>query len=224
MDDNASPGAPAVDLAPRLHTVRCTLLPVQTQQQLTSSQAAALIISIIQHLVVQLRLTADSWPSLEAAEHHLLVAQAADPSRHASPKARQFLVMMASLKDQFRAVEHVFEAAHGRGVKEVLLVFGTSARSPAMIYRVHLAYDCTAVPVDGGSASASDAVTQQLRRQVMRQLIGFAEQLYPEKLPAVMRSQSLRLNVLFRLDSHPVAPAADVDGQQLAFLSLDRGC
>jgi len=103
--------------------------------------------------------------------------------------------MMQALTEQFECIEHTLAAsddASMASVDEMLLLFGTSARSPALAYRLHIPYEaqCASTAASAGS-SASDATMQSIRRHVMRQMIGFAEQLYPDKLPNVMRSQFL---------------------------------
>jgi hypothetical protein len=66
MEDNAHAETTDEGDAVELHTVRCPLLSVlpfpasSPSSSLSGAQAAALVISILQHLIVQLRLTAES--------------------------------------------------------------------------------------------------------------------------------------------------------------------
>jgi hypothetical protein len=190
-------------------TMHCTVPP---HRELNGDQIATLIISIIQHLIVHLRFTSDSWNNLQLKLNQLqLQKQMESTENHLKLKQKKFINMMQALQRIFHSIQCIFTNNHSATtttpyVKEVLLLFGSSTRNPLLAYRLILSYNNSKNVNDtiiSDEHTESDLLMRSMSRHVIRQLIGYAEQLYPNNTSRALRDNSTRLHVLFRLDKHP---------------------
>lgn len=217
MHDEASPS--------RLCTIRCPLLHVapfatsaSAASVLSASQAALLVVELIEHVCAQLQLTPASCSDMDEMRGQIEAHRAAGHS--VSAKCRPFLEMLRGMAALQRTVQRAFVPPPGLRdtsrcprVQQVLLMFGSSLHSPLLIFRLHVAYE--------QRASADDTrQTQVLCRAMVRQLIQHSALLFPSNLPAGLHSANLRLHTLIQFDRHadaslsiemPLSAPADED-------------